>query len=606
MAPGLNGLWTGRGLAVRLVAMLTIALLPIGAIAIWQSILSLKNAQERTELLLLSLTDQEVLGEARLVYSALGAAEALGAVVPDLLDDPDAPEACNRHLGEVAAHTDLFAFAAFVLPEGLMACSSTGQMIDLSRVPSIRSLLARPRGRVDVIARGTVTGAPELFVTRPAYNSEGTLKGYVSLSIPYDRFVSASDGPARDQPLGLVMFNADGQIISAENPVDALTDRLPREERLPREDSLLDFVGGPPAAFTAENLSGRRVSFAVTPVVPDVLYAVGTWEKGNGGVTAYDLPIATWGAPIVMWVVSLLVAAVAMHRQVLRPIRKLGRQMARFAKERHLPEASEPKEMPRELLQIEADFLAMASTLIEDEEALEDALRDKNVLLKEVHHRVKNNLQLISSIMSMQIRRAHSVETKAVLGRLQQRVLGLATIHRNLYQTENLGRVNAADLLREIINQLVIVGGDRALQTEVSLNDVILEPDQAVPLSLLSAEAVTNALKYVGNPEGEPPRLWITLKRDSDEDIRLEVVNTLPPGNMKLPEDPEASGLGTLLIDAFCRQLGAVSDTSKNDETYRLTARFQVRNHEESAVADNRSDHLKHLSTPKAAAEAAE
>ena len=84
------------------------------------------------------------------------------------------------------------------------------------------------------------------------------------------------------------------------------------------------------------------------------------------------------------------------------------------------------------------DFLSMAEGILQDEAELEDALREKSLLIREVHHRVKNNLQLIASIMNMQIRRSRNSETTSVVRRLQDRVLGLARVHRQMYEAQTL------------------------------------------------------------------------------------------------------------------------------------------------------------------------
>lgn len=103
--------------------------------------------------------------------------------------------------------------------------------------------------------------------------------------------------------------------------------------------------------------------------------------------------------------------------------------------------------------------------------------------------------------MNMQVRQVKSPEAKAVVQRLQDRVLGLAMIHRNLYRTETLSQVRAAPMLADLTDQILAVGRENqgSLRLERHLDDVTLYPDQAVPLSLLVAEAVTNALKYVGH-----------------------------------------------------------------------------------------------------------
>jgi two-component sensor histidine kinase len=232
--------------------------------------------------------------------------------------------------------------------------------------------------------------------------------------------------------------------------------------------------------------------------------------------------------------------------------------------------------MALELRDMENDFLRMADSIMQDEAQLENALREKTILLKEVHHRVKNNLQLISSIMNMQIRQSANAETKVVLQRLQERIRGLATIHRNLYQTGDLGHVNAADLLGDLIGQMSIVSGKSSTPIEVtkSLEPIEVYPDQAMPISLLTAEALTNAGKYMGPDPDGVCRLHIALHHEDDQAVILEISNST--GDSPIFEDATRSGLGNRLIQAFSTQLGGTLHQGAEGDRYKVTVLFHL------------------------------
>jgi two-component sensor histidine kinase len=234
---------------------------------------------------------------------------------------------------------------------------------------------------------------------------------------------------------------------------------------------------------------------------------------------------------------------------------------------------------PEELHQVAEAYLAMTESVTRVETRLEDSAHQKEVLLREVHHRVKNNLQLISSIMSIQMRRAHSDEAKGLLKGLQDRVISLATIHRELYQTSGLADVRADELFPDIVRQIISVstGSDQPFSLDSDFDDLRLVPDQAVPLSLLLAEALTNALKHSDATGRDPGQIRVRLKRSGSSKAVLEVTNRCPgqaihaaPGAGRNP------GVGSQLIAAFATQLGGVLETGTARNHYSLRLTFTV------------------------------
>ena len=188
---------------------------------------------------------------------------------------------------------------------------------------------------------------------------------------------------------------------------------------------------------------------------------------------------------------------------------------------------------------------------------------------------MKNNLQLISSIMNMQIRSSRSLETKAILQRLQERVLGLATVHRNLYQAGELGAINAGKLVREISEQILAVGLRTKMRHGISVEDMVLFPDQAVPLSLLTAEAVTNAIKYGSAPKGQVPTIRIDLRRQDDHQAVLRIENSIAEPD-HASADQTSDKLGAQLIRAFAAQLGSSVEETRDATRFAIAVVFPI------------------------------
>ncbi|APE41988.1 ATPase [Sulfitobacter alexandrii] len=560
-----SGFFSGgllKGLAVRVLFFLSLALMPIGMIAIVQTWEISSQNQTSAELSLLAVTEQASSAERRVLQEAFGAVEVLSALVRLYLDDP---EECSQVLKEYRDVTRNYEVVGYVGLDGLMECSSAGGTVDLSERNWFRSALEHPVRAAYAVRRGAVSGKSVTVVQAPVREND-ELIGFMAISIPPSLIETEEEPPLSLTPLAMVTFNADGDILTSERGMDL------SGVEMPENISLSVFAGNETKVFFAENTESVTRAYAVLPIVPDAVYAMSAWPEDTPFLQVDLTTRLSTLLPVAMWAASLVVAFWALNRLAIRHIRKLGRQMRRFALSRTLPRDTLAPSIPTELAEMETAFVAMAESILRDEATLEDSLREKNILLKEVHHRVKNNLQLISSIMNMQIRQAKSEDARFVLRRLQERILSLATVHKNLYQDDNLVRVDAKVLLEEVVGQLLKVGlGPKAhVKVTQSFERISIDADDAAPLTLLTSEAITNALKYI--PQSSPDaHLDASLRQIDTELAQLTVSNTVSGDTAET-----GTGLGSRLIEAFARQLNGHVEIESTETVYALKVTFHV------------------------------
>jgi len=558
------------GLTFRVLLFLSLALLPLGSIALLQTQQIAAQSRTSAELSLIAMTEQKSAAERAVIQEAFGAEAALSSAVQ--LQSMNGPR-CSAFLREYADASAIYSHVGFVNVNGRMTCTSSEKEFDFSDNEYFLKNLDNPRRLIGVNGRGVISGVPVIYLNSPVFDENG-YAGYMTASIPLDRFANIPEPNLPANLLAMVTFNAKGDIITTENDYEKAIDEMPAGF------NLKSFVGEAAQVFQHDNKGGAMRHYAVLPIVPGVVYAMTVWPYDTPLLRTDFLTRVNGLLPVIMWLASLVVAFWALNRLAISHIRKLSRQMRHFAVNRTLPKDPLRGGMPVEIVEIEQAFIGMADSILRDEAAIEDSLREKNILLKEVHHRVKNNLQLISSIMNMQIRQAPTASNKAVLQRLQDRILSLAKVHESLYRGDELTRVDGGALLSSLADQLFSMGLPAGIKVKVtqSIVPMTLDADDAAPFTLLATEALTNALKYVGSPvDGGTAMIDLRLEYAGDENGMLTLVNSV--GAARPVNEDEVSGLGAKLIAAFARQLNAVLTVTEEEGAYRLCLEFPVPQH---------------------------
>ncbi len=560
-------------LGFRLAALLAVALLPLGLISFLQADAWLQSAREQRAAVLMGETLRVAAPTTGLIREAQGTASALARTVRPLLADEAACDAAMSHLASLSPQ---YSVVAYVASTGLMTCAANGAAYDYSGNPQFEAIVAAERPAILVNPRGPVSGSSVVLVVHPVIAEQGGgYSGYIILAMPHaalgehERQSPQAAATTLERP-DFVTLNEAGMILTSSLGLDRAGEILP--EGRPLEG----VAPGETNSFTARTAAGQERFYAMVPVIEGQLFALGSVPVREA-VSLGPVSIVTpFLLSALMWAGSLVVAWFAAEQLVTRYIRRLGRAIRAFASGSRVVGDLDMEGAPDEIREVGQAFLRMTDTILHDEAELEDTVHQREVLLREVHHRVKNNLQLIASIMNMQMRRAKSPETKALMRGLQERVMSLATVHKELYQTTGLTDVRADELLGDLVRQIVGMASTpgRTFRIETDFAPIPLAPDQAVPLSLLLTEGVTNAIKYAVPDAGEPsPRLSLRFAALPDKRAELTISNTAP---VEPAAPAEGTGLGSQLVNAFASQLGGEVKAGVQDGRYVMRLEFAL------------------------------
>jgi two-component sensor histidine kinase len=208
------------------------------------------------------------------------------------------------------------------------------------------------------------------------------------------------------------------------------------------------------------------------------------------------------------------------------------------------------------------------------EDRLQASLQEKEVLLKEVHHRVKNNMQVISSLLNLQSRHIQDPKVFEMFKESQRRIRSMALIHERLYQSSDFARIEFSEYLRNLASHLFHsyqVDASR-VQLKIEAEKVHLNINTAIPCGLIVNELVSNALKH-GFPEGRKGQLDIDLRRVAGDGYVLRVRDD----GVGFPEGLDfrkTETLGMQIVSTLISQIDASIDLVRDKGT-EFTIHFQ-------------------------------
>ena len=206
---------------------------------------------------------------------------------------------------------------------------------------------------------------------------------------------------------------------------------------------------------------------------------------------------------------------------------------------------------------------------------IENSLKEKDSLLKEIHHRVKNNLQMVSSLLSLQTKNTRSKAAIVALEEGKSRVKAMALIHQKLYQNEDLSVIEMQGYIESLINsvQSVYKKGGHNITITIDAEGTELDIDRAIPFGLILNELVSNSFKYAFPENDEHGKIYIHLRKNGDQGYFEYTDN-----GVGLPEDTDEranSSMGIRLMNRLVNQLQSKLNVDKSGEGVRFWFNFK-------------------------------
>jgi two-component sensor histidine kinase len=330
--------------------------------------------------------------------------------------------------------------------------------------------------------------------------------------------------------------------------------------------------------FVSRSRTGEERQLAVVPMMggtadaPGPFYAMLSAPRLAPIALENVSAFGNFALPLLAWLLALLTAWLATDRLVLRWLDYLRRIAGLYASGKLSVQPLRAKRAaPGEINELADTMEEMAVSVRDRTTRLESAIEARDAAMKEIHHRVKNNLQIINSLLSLQSRKVKDPSALAVLDDARARINALSLIHRSLYEHTDIRSVEVKSFFSELATHLdqALGAEDQKIRIESEIDDDLIDADTAVPLALFTAEAVTNAVKHAF-PAGRGVRggrVLVSYKVGPEETV-LTVADDGIGG-----EEAQAAagqGIGGTLMAAFARQVHGQFEEGKSPAGGRL------------------------------------
>ncbi|HEX7857426.1 MAG TPA: sensor histidine kinase [Sphingobium sp.] len=490
---GRLGAWSSAT-GLKMFAVLMLALLPLGVVAVIGTVQTIRTV-EMERVAGLSLAASE--GASQLLGEIDGDRSTMRLVANYLEGQPTRTDICRRASAQLHGHDRDFGFAMFD-PDGRLLCSS-------GKAPTVY----RPGGPQLFDQQATI-----LTDTRRLLVRINSMRGRVRGIISYTPEELAQRSGLRAHVSGYLnlALHRGGQMLQLSS-----TGRTPRPDNVDRATAPLN-LGGLQFVMTTERPPVDVLRFAATIL------------------------------PIFMWFAAAAVGWWVVNRYLIRPLISLNRYVAAYQPGTMLGPLPDDVTFAREITTLGETFQEIAKDVVEHEAQLANALLQQQALTREVHHRVKNNLQIIASLINLHSRASAAPEAAEAYASIQRRVDALSVVHRNHYASAEYNQgIDAQALISELASGLRGSAPGGHLAIRVATDHVYLSQDTAVPIAFLITELVELAIL---SGHGSP--VLVSLRRDGPRDEMAE----LSVSSEALQPGPE---IERLLEERFGRVLTGLS-----------------------------------------------
>jgi two-component sensor histidine kinase len=530
--------WTLRR---RLLLTITIALLPIVAVSIFQGVERVKRDTEdvRAQLIQSARTtaasEQEVLNGGEQILRAMGS----------LQDVRDMSGNCDNILSDAMIGVNYFTNLSRIDSSGTLVCSAVplSKGINIAKVPIFDIVKHSRSVVVGTRSISLASGRPVVGTELPLLKPDGGFDGSVAITLDVQWFGYLLRSHPLPKGAVAVIYDRNGAILATNDEGVA--------PAIAAAAMKADFPDG--VSLDAYQ-AGHAWRFGNVALLGNTLFvAFAEREERLFGQTYVHVGI-DFLLPIAMILFAWIAIWFATDRQVTQWIAYL-RRIAIAYRSGHYTIRPDLADAPTEFKQLGEAMSEMAGGIQDRDRRLRESVNLKTTLIREIHHRVKNNLQIVMSLLSIQANQVKDVHAREALMQAQTRINALALVHRILNELEDQSTLDLKQLLDELSRQIAEGMGDtKHVRVDVDVPHIVVASGTAVAVALFTVEALTNIFKHAYPRQAEGV-IKVKLAPDGAGRLKLSIADD----GIGFSLDETGRSVGSRLIRTFGAQLGGVS-----------------------------------------------
>ncbi len=499
----------------------------------------------------------------------------------------DDPAACDKLLSQQITQSSDYNALSVVSADAKVTCSSSATLVGVS-VKSRNWFQQLQSGR-DFVVSGVLTlrdHAGQAIVAAVSRRKEPdqAFAGAVAVTIRVSAFATAVRNLALGPDSVAYVVDGDGTLV-----VDQQGDKRPYYQGAPMSSRVGELIAGGDREVRAPGRDGIERTYVAKEIADGALFVVvGLPFSSPWSSLDVSLVVGIF-APTVMMALAVLLIWFASDYLVIRHVRALS-SAARAYSRGHLEARPAVAGASAELRELADIFGLMAERIDSRERELKGTIEQKEMLLREIHHRVKNNLQIVTSLLNLRARSIQSPAARLAMLEAQTRIKALALVHRNLYEQDDVRSVELHAFLGELAELLAGIADPEVagrIEVRTHIDPTRVSTDQAIPIALLITEALSNAFKHAF-PDGMSGSIEVSLANFGDR-ARLTISDD-GIGFVETPEESSATGeeieegdetearqegIGLVLIDLLAKQTGGILHV-EGHEGVRITLEFPL------------------------------